>query len=70
LEPEKVEVRLRTLDTPTGREEAKTREEKLKELKTLREEGKITQEEYLKEREEILAAGGKEKPAPGGSPKK
>lgn len=70
LEPEKVEVRLRPLDTTTDREETKNREEKLKRLKALRDEGKISQEEYLKEREEILAAGGKEKAAPGGSPNK
>jgi hypothetical protein len=69
LEPEKVEVRLRPLDAPAGGGKAKTREEKLKELTALREEGKISQEEYLRERDAILAEAGKGKAAPAAGPK-
>jgi hypothetical protein len=58
LVPEKVEVRLRPLITQEDRDEAKNREEKLKQLKIVRDEGKMSQEEYLRERQEILAPSG------------
>jgi len=70
LVPEKVEVRLRPLITQEDKDEAKNQEEKLKQLKILRDDGKITQEEYLRARQEILAAPGKEKLASPGTPKK
>ena len=58
LGPEKVEVRLRPLSTQEDRDEAKNLEEKLKQFKILKDEGKITQEEYMKARQEILAPPG------------
>ena len=70
LEPEKVEVRLRPLITQEDRDEAKNLEEKLKQLKILRDEGKITQEEYTRARQEILASPGKANLASPGTPKK
>jgi uncharacterized protein YceK len=70
LVPEKVEVRLRPLISQEDRDEAKNLEEKLKQLKILRDEGKITQEEYMRARQEILASRGKEKLASPGTPKK
>ena len=69
LEPEKVEVRLQPLTTQEDREEAKNLEEKLNRLKILKDEGKLTQEEYDQVRQEILAAPGKGKIAPPGTPK-
>jgi uncharacterized protein YceK len=70
LVPEKVEVRLRQLSTREDRDEAKNLEEKLKQLKILRDEGKINQEEYMRARQEIMASPGKEKLAPLGTAKK
>jgi len=70
LKPEKVEVRLRPLSTQEDRDEAKNLEEKLKQLKILRDEGKINQEVYMRTRQEILASAGKEKLAPVGTTKK
>ena len=60
LVPEKVEVRLRPLATQQDRDEAKNLEEKLNRLKMIKEEGKLTQEEYNRLRQEIIAAPGKE----------
>ena len=70
LVPDKVEVRLRPLTTQEDIGEAKNIEEKLKQLKILRDEGRITQEQYNQVRQEILAAPGKEKIAPPATPKK
>jgi hypothetical protein len=70
LEPEKVEVRLQPLTPQEVSKEGKdSRENKLQQLKILRDEGKITQEQYIQVRQEILAAPGKEKTAPPVTPK-
>lgn len=70
LEPESVNVRLLPLTTPDASEKAKTLvDEKLKQLKILRDEGRITQEQYIQVRQEILAAPGEEKTAPPARPK-
>jgi len=61
LVPEKVEVRLRPLITQEDRDEAKNREEKLKQLKIVRDEGKMTQEDYLRARQAVLAPPGTSK---------
>ena len=70
LVPDKVEVRLQPL-TPQEVSEAgnKSLEEKLQRLKILKDEGKITQEQYNQVRQEILVAPGKEKIAPPATPK-
>jgi hypothetical protein len=60
LVPEKVEVRLRPLTTQQDRDEAKNLEEKLNRLKVIKDEGRLTQEEYSQLRQEIIAAPGKE----------
>jgi len=70
LVPEKVEVRLRPLTPQEVSEEGKdSRENKLLQLKILRDEGRITQEQYIQVRQEILAAPGGEKIAPPATPK-
>jgi hypothetical protein len=69
LEPEKVAVRLQPLPPRKVGEEAQTsQEEKLQLLKKLKDERKITQEQYDQVRQEILAAPGKEKIAPPATP--
>jgi hypothetical protein len=60
LVPEKIEVRLRPLLTQADRDEAKILEEKLTQLKILKDEGKITRETYIKARRKLLAAPAKE----------
>jgi uncharacterized protein YceK len=70
LVPEKVEVRLQPLPPQEVSEEGKkSLEEKLQRLKILKDEGKITQEQYNQVRQEIMAAPGKEKIAPPATPK-
>ena len=70
LEPESVNVRLQPLSPQEAGEKAKNLvDEKLKQLKILRDEGKITQEQYIQVRQEILAAPGGEKTAPPATPK-
>ena len=70
LEPEKVEVRLQPLTPQEVSAAGKdSREDKLQRLKLLRDEGKITQEQYIQVRQEILAAPGGEKTAPHATPK-
>ena len=70
LEPESVNARLQPLTTQEAGEAAKNLvDEKLKQLKILRAEGRITQEQYDQVRQEILAAPGKEKIAPPAPPK-
>jgi uncharacterized protein YceK len=70
LEPESVNVRLQPLTTQEAGVEAKNLvDEKLKQLKILRDEGRITQEQYIQVRQEILAAPGGEKTAPRATPK-
>jgi len=69
LRPEKIEMRVRPLSTQADREEAKSLEEKLRHLKILKDEGKITEERYLRARQEILASASKGQLAPGGSAK-
>jgi hypothetical protein len=70
LEPEKVEVRLQPL-TPREVNAAgqASKEEKLQQLRILKDEGKITQEQYDQVRQEILAAPGKGKTEPPAPPK-
>jgi len=63
LEPDNINVRLR-LSTDAGKESIEAR---LGQLEKLKGKGKITEEEYKKMRQEILATAGKEKiiaPAP------
>lgn len=70
LEPESVNVRLQPLSPQEVREEGKdSRENKLRQLKILRDQGRITQEQYIQVRQEILAAPGGEKTAPPATPK-
>jgi hypothetical protein len=70
LEPESVNVRLQPLAPQEAGEKARNLvDEKLKQLKILRDEGQITQEQYDQVRQEILAAPGKEKIAPPATPK-
>jgi hypothetical protein len=70
LVPEKVEVRLQPLAPgKVGEAGTKSREEKLQQLKILKDEGRITQEQYNQVRQEIMAAPGKEKTAPPAAPK-
>jgi hypothetical protein len=69
LVPEKVEVRLRPLTTQADRDEAKNLEEKLNRLKTLKDEGRMTPEAYLRARQAMLASAGGEKIAPPATPK-
>jgi hypothetical protein len=70
LEPEKVEVRLQPLSPQEMSAAGKiSQDEKLQQLKTLKDEGKITQEQYNQVRQEIVAAPGKEKIAPPAPPK-
>ena len=70
LEPESVNVRLRPLTTQITGEGGKDQvDEKLKQLKILRDEQKITQEQYDQARQEILSAPGKAKTAPQPTPK-
>jgi hypothetical protein len=65
LEPEKVEVRLQPLTPQESSAAGKIApEEKLQRLKTLKDEGRITQEQYDQVRQEIMAAPGKAKIAP------
>jgi hypothetical protein len=69
LEPEKVAVRLQPLPPQEMSEAGKTsQEEKLQLLKKLKDERKITQEQYDHVRQEILGAPGKEKIAPPATP--
>jgi len=71
LVPESLNVRLRPLTTQETSEEAKNLvEETLEQLKIWRYEGRITQEEYIKMRQEIVASPGKENLAPVATPKK
>jgi len=70
LVPEKVEVRLQPLTSQEVSKEGKgSREDKSQRLKILRDEGKITKEQYIQVRQEILAAPGGEKTAPPATPK-
>ncbi len=69
LVPEKVEVRLRPLTTQADRDEAKNLEEKLNRLKTLKDEGRMTPEAYLRARQAMLASAGREMIAPPATPK-
>jgi len=69
LEPEKVEVRLQPLTSQPDREEAKKLEDKLNQLKIMKDEGKLTQEDYNQVRLKLIAASGKGKIAPPGAPK-
>jgi polyhydroxyalkanoate synthesis regulator phasin len=64
LEPDNINVRLRPLSahtSPLGAVARDSIEEKLDQLKKLRERGKITADEYKKMRGEILASANKEK---------
>ena len=69
LEPEKVEVRLQPLTSQQDRDEAKKLEDKLNQLKIMKDEGKMTQEDYNQVRLKLIAAPGKGKIAPPGTPK-
>lgn len=60
LVPEKIAVTLRPLLTQADREEAKILAEKLSQLKTLNDEGKMSRETYIKARRQLLAAPGKD----------
>jgi hypothetical protein len=68
LVPEKVEVRLRPLTTQADRDAAKNLEEKLDRLKILKDEGKMTQEAYLRARQAMLASPGGEEHATPATP--
>jgi hypothetical protein len=64
LEPDNINVRLRPLSTqttPIGAVARDSIEEKLDQLKKLKESEKITEDEYKKMRQEILASASKEK---------
>ena len=69
LEPEKVEVRLQPLTSQPDRDEAKKLEDKLNRLKIMKDEGKLTQEDYNQVRLKLIAASGKGEIAPPGAPK-
>lgn len=73
LVPENVDVRLRPL-TPqpvtTSVESKESIEEKLDQMKKLKEKGKITEEEYQKMRQEILSSPSKAKITATSSPKR
>jgi len=69
LEPEKVEVRLRPLTTQEDRDEAKKLEDKLNRLKLMKDEGKLSQDDYIQCRQEVIVASGKGKIAPPATPK-
>jgi hypothetical protein len=69
LEPEKVEVRLRPLASQEDRDEAKKLEDKLNQLKILKDQGKLSQEDYIQLRQEIIVASGRGKVAPPATPK-
>lgn len=58
LEPDNINVRLRPLTDGASKESV---EAKIDQLQKLKEKGKITEEEYKKMRQEILATAGKEK---------
>lgn len=73
LVPESVDVRLRPLTSKSSSTGAGTKEsieEKIDQLKKLKEKGKITEEEYKKMRQEILASASKETIMPAPPPKK
>jgi uncharacterized protein YceK len=69
LEPEKVEVRLRPLTTQEDQDEARKLEDKLNRLKLMKDEGKLSQEDYIQCRQEVIVAAGKGKIAPPATPK-
>jgi hypothetical protein len=69
LEPEKVEVRLRPLATQQDREEAKDLEDRLNRLKIMKDEGKLTQEDYIQCRQKIILAPEQAKAGPPATPK-
>ena len=60
---------MQPLTTQEDRDEAKKLEEKLNQLKILKDEGKLTQEDYNQVRLKLIAASGKGKIAPPGTPK-
>lgn len=73
LVPESFDIRLRPIDSQslsTGPGIKESIEEKIDQLKKLKEKGKITEEEYKKMRQEILAAASKEKIMPAPPPKR
>ena len=69
LEPEKVEVRLRPLATQEDRDEAKKLEDKLNQLKAMKDEGKLSQDDYIQCRQKVIVGPGQATTAPPATPK-
>ena len=69
LEPEKVEVRLQPLATQEDRDEAKKLEDRLNQLKVMKDEGKLSQDDYIQCRQKMIVGPGQATTAPPATPK-